>query len=57
MTRLLKFLEPGYIPPSRKHLSKLLKERYEKVVSSLKAKLTGVGYHISLTSNIYRQVT
>ena len=36
MIRLLKFLEPGFNMPSRKHLTKLLQAKHDKAVSLLK---------------------
>ncbi len=53
---LLQYLEPGYQLPSRKHLTKLLHDEYEKAIPILKKKLSDSG-GIALTSDVWTSNT
>ncbi len=48
MTRLLKYLEPGFTMPSRKHIAKLVQAKYEKAVSLLKTLLSNEAVSMAL---------
>ena len=52
MKALLQFLEPGYEPPSRKHLMKLLHDEYERALPILKKKLSDA-CGVALTSDVW----
>lgn len=52
MKRLLSYLEPGYTPLSRKHLSKLLFKKYDVKLPLLKETLTSAT-GIAVTSDIW----
>ena len=52
-TSLMQFLEPGYTIPSRKYLSKILKQKHEDGIEKLRYKLSNEVDTIALTTDIW----
>jgi len=50
---LMEYCEPGYTVPSRKHLSKLMFDRYTSGKALLTDKLQSEAFSLSLTTNIW----
>ena len=53
---LMKYVEPGYTVPSRKHIGKLLKHRHSLSIEKLKEKLDKEAESVALTTDIWTSV-
>ena len=51
--KLLHYLEPGYMVPSRKHVTKMIQKKHASIREKLQAKLDKEAILISLTTNIW----